>query len=146
MEAASNSSGTGGAPYNFEMHDTVRASCSSLLPPPSSSARAGPSPLLARRIHGRGGAQRRSAALSGCAACVQAQAQFWKQRCAKETRVCVGNRDSLYPHLRADKRAVKQQRVEQLEARIAEEKQGRLALQGELQAIKTMLAERGLVE
>lgn len=72
----------------------------------------------------------------------QAQAQFWKQRCAKENKVCVGSRDSLYPSLRAERREIKMERVKQLEARIAEEREGRLALQAELEALKAMVLER----
>lgn len=73
---------------------------------------------------------------------IQAQAQFWKQRCAKETKLCVGNRDSLYPSLAQDRQSTKMERVAQLEARIAEEQQGRLALQAELQALKALVLER----
>eukprot|EP01043_Picozoa_sp_COSAG02_P089801 COSAG02_NODE_26733_length_626_cov_0.664137_1_plen_195_part_10 len=47
---------------------------------------------------------------------IQAQAQFWKQRCAKETKLCVGNRDSLYPSLAQDRQSTKMERVTQLEA------------------------------
>ena len=55
-----------------------------------------------------------------------------------------GNRDSLYPSLQADRREIKTERVRQLEARIAEEQEGRLALQAELQALKQMVLERGM--
>lgn len=76
----------------------------------------------------------------------QAQAQFWKQRCAKETKVCVGNRDSLYPTLERDVQSIKVERVMQLESRIDEERQERLELAGELAALKATMVARGLVD